>query len=332
MVPQDSLLVILVGLIDLIPTPPEPTHRTRGRTKTYPNRLFLKALVVMIIQQVHTPCGLLAILEQPTAEMQLLRKELSLPDGRFACRRTWKRRLDAIPDALPAQIACMGFCLLHLIGLWAKAACAAAIDSTALRARGGVWHKKDREAGVVPHTSIDTQAHWTKSGWHGWVYGWKLHVVVTAACEVWLPLAAEVTSANVADNEQAPKLIEALPTGLHFLLGDQHYHDETLVALCEQRNCRLVTSFTGKNNPYPHHDDGVGVRRVLHKIRSIAIENFNEHFKVIFDVHGTVPTKGLVATRRFVLSAIFVYQLAILYCCFQDLDLRVGLKALIKAA
>jgi hypothetical protein len=71
---------------------------------------------------------------------------------------------------------------------------------------------------------------------------------------------------------------------------------------------------------------------VFHKIRSIAIENFNEHFKVIFDVHGAVPTKGLVATRRFVLSAIFVYQLATLYCCLQDLDLRVGLKALIKAA
>lgn len=332
MVPQDSLLIILVGLIDLIPTPPEPAHRNRGRTKTYPDRLFLKALVIMIIQQVHTPCGLLAVLEQPTAEMQLLRKELSLPDGRFACRRTWKRRLDALPDALPAQIACMGCCLLHLIGLWTKAACAAAIDSTDLRARGGIWHKKDREAGIVPHTSIDTQAHWTKSGWHGWVYGWKLHVVVTAACEVWLPLAAEVTSANVADNEQAPKLIEALPTGLHFLLGDQHYHDETLTALCEQRNCHLVTSFTGKNNPYPHHDDGVGVRKVLHKIRSIAIENFNEHFKVIFDVHGAVPTKGLIATQRFVLAAVFVYQLAILYCFLQNLNLRVGLKALIKAA
>lgn len=332
MVAQDSLLVILVGLIDLIPTPPEAVQRKRGRTKTYPDRLFLKALVIMIVQQVHTPCGLLAILEQPTAEMQLLRKELSLPDGRFPCRRTWKRRLDSIPETLPAQIACLGGCLLQSLGLWAKTACAAAIDSTVLIARGGVWHKKDREAGVVPHTSIDTEAHWTKSGWHGWVYGWKLHIVVTAASNVWLPLAADLTAANVADNEQAPALIEALPTGLHFLLGDQHYHDEALTQLCDQQNCCLVTSFTGKNNPYPHHDDGVDVRKILHKTRSIAIENFNEHFKVIFDMHGAVPTKGLIATRRFVLSAVFVYQLAILYCFLQNLDLRIGLKSLIKAA
>jgi hypothetical protein len=332
MVSQDSLLVILVGLVDLIPTPPEPTRRTRGRMKTYPDRLFLKALVIMIVQQVHTPCGLLAILEQPTAEMRWLRQELSLPDGRFACRRTWKRRLDAIPETLPAQIACLGCFLLQLLGIWVKSACAAAIDSTVLTARGGVWHKKDREKGVVPHTSIDTEAHWTKSGWHGWVYGWKLHVVVTAASDVWLPLAADLTAANVADNEHAPALIEALPPGLHFLLGDQHYHDEALTYLCDQHNCCLVTSFTGKNNPYPHHDDGVEVRKVLHKTRSIAIENFNEHFKVIFDAHGAVPTKGLTATRRFVLSAVFVYQLAIFYCFLHNLDLRIGLKALIKAA
>ena len=332
MVPQASLLVILVGLIDLIPVPPEPIHRKRGRSKTYPDRLFLKALVIMIIRQVHTPSGLLAILVQATQEMQVLRHALSLPDGRFPCRRTWERRLAAMPDTLPAQIACFGCFLLEVLGLWVKAACAAAIDSTVLSARGGVWHKKDREKGEVPHSSIDTEAHWTKSGWHGWVYGWKLHIVVSAACPVWLPLAAEVTPANIADNEQAPALIEALPAGLHFLLGDQHYHDQALSQLCHNQGCTLVTSFTGKNNPYPHQDDGVEVRKILHKIRSIAIENFNEHFKAIFDVHGSVPTKGVVATRRFVLSAVFVYQLALLYCFLQNLDLRIGFKALLKAA
>ena len=332
MVPQDSLLILLVGLVDLIPMPPEPIQRKRGRSKTYPDKLFLKALIIMIVRQVHTPSGLLAILAQPSAEMQALRQQLTLPSGKFACRRTWERRLASIPNALPAQIACLGCFLLDSLGLWTQAACAAAIDSTVLIARGGVWHKKDREANKVPHTSIDTEAHWTKSGWHGWVYGWKLHIIVSAACKVWLPFAAEVTSANVADNEQAPVLIENLPPGTHFLLGDQHYYDEALFRLCGGLDCILVTSHTGKNNPYPHHDDGVGVRKVLHKTRSIAIENFNEHFKAIFDVHGSVPTKGLVATRRFVLSAVFVYQLAILYCHLNNLDLRVGLKALLKAA
>jgi hypothetical protein len=193
-------------------------------------------------------------------------------------------------------------------------------------------HKKDREKGEVPHTSTDTEAQWTKSGLHGWVCGWKLHIVVSAACPVWLPSAAEVTPANLADNEQAPALIEVVSAGLRFFLGDQHYHDQALSQLCDSQGCTLVTSFTGKHNPYPHHDNGVAVRKILHKIRSIAIENFNEHFKAIFDVHGAVPTKGLVATRRFVLSVVVVYQLAALYCCLQNLDLRIGFKALLKAA
>jgi len=75
-----------------------------------------------------------------------------------------------------------------------------------LRAIGGVWHQKERAEGIVPHTPIDTEAHWTQSGWHGWVYGWKLHLVGMVAA-VWIPLAAELTPANVPDNEVADDLI-----------------------------------------------------------------------------------------------------------------------------
>ncbi len=74
------------------------------------------------------------------------------------------------------------------------------------------------------------------------------------------------------------------------------------------------------------------VRRIFHRLRSLAIENFNEQFKGIFDAHGQVPTRGLVNTQRFILGAIFVYQLALLYRFEHGLDLRVGLKAFLKAA
>ena len=55
-------------------------------------------------------------------------------------------------------------------------------------------------------------------------------------------------------------------------------------------------------------------------------------FKGIFDGHGQVSTKGSVNTKRFALGAIFVYQLALLYGFEHGLDLRVGLKAFLKAA
>jgi hypothetical protein len=158
----------------------------------------------------------------------------------FPSRRTWEQRLKALPKSLSTQIGYFGRDLVSLIDPWQTCGRAVAIDSTILRARGGQWHQKHREQGLVPHTSI---------------YG-----------------------------------------------------------------------------RYPHTDDGVEVRRTFHKLRSVAIENFHEHFKGIFDGHGQVPTKGLLATQRFALGAVFVYQLALWYRVEHYLDLCIGLKAFLKAA
>jgi hypothetical protein len=47
------------------------------------------------------------------------------------------------------------------------------VDSTLLKARGGVWHKVSMEKGIVPHRSIDTDARWgRKSRSKGWVFGY----------------------------------------------------------------------------------------------------------------------------------------------------------------
>ena len=325
MIPQESMLVVLVKMIDLIPGPPVGPSK-RGRPVTYPEKLFLKALVIMIVKHLHKVHELLSVLNEPTYEMQQLRGLLT-ENERYPTRRTWERRLKGLPANLPAQIGCFGRYLVELIAPWATCGRAVAIDSTVLRSNGGVWHKKDREKGEVPHSSIDTQAHWTKSGWHGWVYGWKLHIACVVA-SVWIPLSAELTSANAADNEIAPALIYELPPEALFVLGDLHYNAPNVYEVCEQTGRLLVTTQYG---PYPHTDPGVEVRRIFHKLRSVAIENFNEHFKGIFDGHGQVPTKGLLNTQRFALGAIFVYQLALLYRFQHGLDLNIGLKAFIKA-
>jgi hypothetical protein len=327
MVTQDSLLVTLVKLVDRVPMPALPAKRGRGHPIVYSDRLFLKAVVIMIVRHLHNVHELLSVVAQPTEEMRSLRLLLTQQE-RFPSRRTWERRLKALPATLPAQIGCLGRHLVDLIQPWAIAGRAVAIDSTILRARGGVWHQKHREQGELPHTSIDPEAHWTKSGWHGWVYGWKLHVVSVVAA-IWFPVAAILTPANIADSEPAPELLREVPAEVRFVLGDRHYNTPDLHENCEQADRLLVTTKYGR---YPHTDDGVEVRRIFHKLRSIAMENFNEHFKGIFDGHGQVPTKGLLATQRFALGAIFVYQLALLYRFEHDLELCVGLKAFLKAA
>jgi hypothetical protein len=157
------------------------------------------------------------------------------------------------------MIGTLGRYLVRLIQPWAEQGRAAALDSTALRANGGVWHKKHREKGIVPHSSIDTDAHWSKSGHHVWLYGWKLHLACSVAA-VWIPLAAKLTAANVHDSDPAPELIRQLPFQVRYVLGDSHYDTPALREQSELSNRLLVASGRG---PYLHSYAGVDVRRVF---------------------------------------------------------------------
>lgn len=116
---------------------PTTTNR-RGRPKPYSDRLFLKALVITVVEHLPKVHSLLAVLEEP--EVQPVRAFL-VETGSYPARRTFERRLKAIPEDKPAQIACLGQHLLLLIGPYRDSGRAAAIDSTVLSAQGGVWHR-----------------------------------------------------------------------------------------------------------------------------------------------------------------------------------------------
>lgn len=328
MLHREPVLVTLVRLVDWVPMSERRTGGKRGRPKEYSDRLMVKALVVMVIRRLYTAYSLLAFLSQDTELTNQLRDMLT-ENGRFPVRRTWERRLSALPDTLPGLIGCLGRNLAALIQPWGTDGKAAAIDSTPLRAKGGVWHKKDRDRGVVPHSTIDTEAYWSQSGYHGWWYGWKLHMGCTAGASLWIPLAADLTPANVYDATIAPQLQRELPPEVAFVLGDTHYNDDALRADCRLNNRWLVATRRGK---YPHTDPGVEVRRIFHKLRSKAIEPFNALFKNIFEWGGQVPVKGLKRVRLIVLGAVFVYQLVLLYQFLHALPLGVDVKPLLRAA
>ncbi len=327
MLRQTSVLVSLVLLIDRLPWPPKPTKRPRGHPKTYSDRLIVKALVIMTIRRLYTAYALLAFLDQD-GPLPRQWRPLLWEQGRFPSRRTWERRLAALPQSLPGLIGCVGRHLVMLLRPWATSGRAVACDSTPLATGGGVWHKKHREQGVVPHSSIDTEAGWSKSGWHGWWYGWKLHLAVTVGA-LWIPLAAELTVANRGDNEVTPLLLEQLPGEVRYVLGDTHYNTPELRQECHQRNWELVATQRG---PYPHRDGGVAVRKVFHKLRSQAIEPFNGLFKNIFEWRVKMPVKGLQRSQLLALGAVLIYQLVLLYQHERNLPPAKGIKPFLRAA
>src|SRR5690349_600749 len=107
MVPHPTLLVLLVGLVDRIPAPPPPAQRGRGRPPTYSDRLFLKALVIMILKHLHSPYELLCVVQQPTAEMEALRPLLT-EQGRFPPRRTCNAASPPCRTSCPPRSAVWG--------------------------------------------------------------------------------------------------------------------------------------------------------------------------------------------------------------------------------
>lgn len=326
MIAESSLLVALLQVVARIPLPPPPARR-RGRPPVYPDRLFLQGLLIMIVRRLETVPLLVAVLHAPTEEMARVRAALAV-NGRLPHRRTWERRLARVPDSLPAQIGCLGRALVEMTGAWATHGRAVALDSTLLRAPGGVWHVKQRAANRLPVVTLDVEADWGRSGWHGWIYGWKLHLAsVVAGC--FIPVAAALTKASVHDATVAPALLDELPLDTHFVLGDTHYQMEAVRDHCTLHGRTLVARHW---TPTPAADPGKPVRAIFHRLRHVAAENLNELVKDAFGLHGTVPTTGRLATERYILGGIFVYQVALWYRHTHGLPLNVGMKAFLRAA
>ena len=148
MLPQLPLLVILVMLLERIPISAPPKKHSPGRPKVYQDGLMAKALIIMVIHCLYTAYSLLAFLELETPLTQELSGLLTDEKGRFTSQLTWERRHSVSPDELAGLIGVLRGYLERLIKPGAKQGRAAALDSTALWANGGVRHKKHREAGV----------------------------------------------------------------------------------------------------------------------------------------------------------------------------------------
>ena len=106
MITQDAVLVQLIRLIDRLPAPSPPARRPRGRPVLYSERLFLKALVIMLVRNLHTVNELLGVLAQPTPEMRALRALLSTERGEFPSAERGRDASRRCPTPCPPGSAC----------------------------------------------------------------------------------------------------------------------------------------------------------------------------------------------------------------------------------
>lgn len=73
-------------------------------------------------------------------------------------------------------------------------------DQSLFKAEGSVWHQSDRQQGRIPDKlrNLDTDATWKKSAYHGWVYGYGIHLTSTQAG---FPVLMEVETATFSEKQ-----------------------------------------------------------------------------------------------------------------------------------
>ena len=163
-------------------------------------------------------------------------------------RQTIRRRLSALPIVLQRVIPLVADEAVPLDPRFATEGLGF-IDKCLFGAKGGVWHTKQMNAGIVPLSTIDTEATWGyPPSRHRWVFGDGLHAIVNRAR---FPLAALVTTASTKDAPPVSTLLSSLPHALLLLIGEMGSRVITMITAIFQD----VQTFVLTRTPYKRLTD-----------------------------------------------------------------------------
>jgi hypothetical protein len=183
---------------------------------------------------------------------------------------------------------------------------ASAIDGRMYEACGPKWHKTARLKGRVPQglRNVDTESAWFKSGYRGWVQGYRLIVQgLVFPCPV--PLWATWQSNAVGE---ATVMAQALNAGrmpvTSVLLGDTTFGSAALQEAYALQGGWLLTP---QQLPQERHS----WKHNLYAYRKETIELLFQRVIQACDLKSC-PSKGLNPNGAFVIASVWLYQIIFL--------------------
>lgn len=201
-------------------------------------------------------------------------------------------------------------------------------DKSLFKAQGPVWHKKDMQAGIIPVglRNVDRDATWSKSGYHGWLYGYGLHTTTNGSG---FPKLVSVETASVSEHTVfAEKVPHLLHTNAGYLVGDDGYTNLKKVRECACHGLVLLTQAQGLQSSVgqayqrflskPHHQEWLAQRKV-------AIEPVFDLISRLLGTrnnHKQLPLQRLCNVRTFLALGVFMVQLAMIINTMFGLPLR----------
>jgi hypothetical protein len=272
----------------------------RGRPRTFSGRTFLLLAVVAVALRTFKAQELLTLLTKDAN----LRQALDLV--RIPHRRTLERRLGATLPEAEAQVQALGQQILTEVELGPDQPQASAIDGRMYQAQGPRWHVRDRKQGRIPPglRNVDSESAWSKSGYRGWVQGYRL-VVQSLVFPAPVPLFARWCLNSVGESTVLEQALaaERFPV-TELLLGDSTFGGADLVAAYAQHGGWLLTPQQLPPAPDSWQQD-------LYAYRRETIELLFQRLIQAYDLK-TCPTKGLARTGTFVVASVWLYQVLFL--------------------
>jgi DDE family transposase len=311
MITADHPLIQLLALIDLVWIETDNPELRRGAPKYYSEKTMFKVYVVSLLKKLWARRSVWRFLSR----MPLVAQACGLT--RIPDRRTLDRRLVEIAPEAEEQIKGLGLALsLEAV----TDATVAASDGSAFATPGPVWHKKDKAAGIVPEGlhGLDTEADWIPSDYHGWVYGYKAHVTISASSStVRVVLGATVTGSACESHVLQAGLAD-LPPLVRTLLLDAGYDDGDLIAACEQRGIEVLAPLSkpiGKTTSQTRRDRAAylasPIGKSRYRQRGSTIEPFFGTIKDFFHLNP-LPVQGQSKASAFILLALYAWDLIVL--------------------
>ena len=193
-----------------------------------------------------------------------------------------------------------------------------------MKAKGSVWHKSSMKKDLVPCPGIDTNARWGYSHTKGWIFGYKLHLTCTTG-EIVVPLTADVTTANVQDNQMYVPLtsssssVFSLPFVL-YMIADPGYDAKKLYEYSKKTlGIDLICPVERYKNTFKNRLEFVCfyhsvLGQAIYSQRRISVEPLIEHIKSIFRI-DLLPVRGFHTVSAIVLLSALLYQIMVYYNC-----------------
>lgn len=277
-----------------------PPERKRGRRRTYSDLSFLLLTVTAVILRTFKAAELHRLLSNDAALVK------ALAFAQVPHRTTIERRLKQLLPEAEAQVAAIGQQLSKEVHPDAAEPQTSAIDGRMYEAQGPKWHKKHRLKRRIPAAlrNVDPDSAWFKSGYRGWVQGYRL-VLQGLVSPYPVPLWATWQSNAVGEATIMAEALRAkrLPVSA-VLLGDATFGSAALRrAYADQGGWLLTPNELPKQRRSWKHD--------LYAYRKESIELLFQRVIQACDLKSC-PSKGLHRNGAFVIASVWLYQIIFL--------------------